>query len=115
MSRQKKDLQEAVGLLKMLSHPVRLSLLCHLLDKGEVSVGELVTLEQGAAGQSQISQFLARMRKEGLVKNRRQGQTVLYSIQSHHVTMLVTALHELYCRPTGEKDPARKSAPGAAE
>jgi DNA-binding transcriptional ArsR family regulator len=103
MPRQQKDLREAVSLLKMLSHPVRLSILCHLLDQGEVSVNQLVALAEGAAGQSQISQFLARMRREGAVNSRKQGQTVLYSLQSHHVATLIQALYDLYCTPSVKK------------
>lgn len=96
-SKEKKNLGNAVGLLKLLSHPVRLSILCNLVHHGELSVGEIVEAEGGAAGQSQISQFLGKMRAEGLVQTRKDGQTVYYSIHSPHAKKLVQSLYEMYC------------------
>jgi ArsR family transcriptional regulator len=87
----------AVGLLKQLSHPVRLSILCNLLHRGEMNVSEIVEAEAGAAGQSQISQFLGKMRSEGLVGSRKEGQTVFYSIRSPEARKVVGALYEIYC------------------
>ena len=97
MSKKRQNLAMAVGLLKLLSHPVRLSILCNLLHRGEMSVGEIVAAENGAAGQSQISQFLGKMRGEGLVESRKDGQTVYYSIRSPEARKVVGALYEIYC------------------
>lgn len=98
MSKNKNNLPEAIGLLKLLSHPVRLSILCNLLHKGEMSVGEIVAAEGGAAGQSQISQFLAKMRREDLVKFRKDAQTVYYQIKSPQAKKVVQTLYDLYCK-----------------
>ena len=97
MSRKRQNLAMAVGLLKQLSHPVRLSILCNLLHRGEMNVSEIVEAEAGAAGQSQISQFLGKMRSEGLVGSRKEGQTVFYSIRSPEARKVVGALYEIYC------------------
>lgn len=97
MEKKQKKLQKAVGLLKQLSHPVRLSLLCNLLHRGEMSVSALVDAEKGAAGQSQISQFLSKMRSDGLVKARKDAQTVYYSIAAAEVEKVVAALYAIYC------------------
>jgi len=97
MTKKKQNLNDAVGLLKQLSHPVRLSILCNLLHSGEMSVGALVEAEGGAAGQSQISQFLGKMRSEGLVAARKEGQTVYYSIESAKARRVVEALYAIYC------------------
>ena len=94
---QKKNLEDAVGLLKLLAHPVRLSILCNLVHSGELSVGEIVEAEGGAAGQSQISQFLGKMRSEGLVDTRKEAQTVYYSIRSAHAKQVVQSLYNIYC------------------
>lgn len=96
-AKQKKNLESAVGLLKLLSHPVRLSILCNLIHHGELSVGEIVEAEGGAAGQSQISQFLSKMRSEGLVSTRKEAQTVYYTIKSEHAKKLVQSLYDIYC------------------
>lgn len=97
MGNKREKLEGAVGLLKQLAHSVRLSILCNLLHKGEMSVTDIVEAEGGAAGQSQISQFLSRMRSEGLVKARREAQTVYYTIESAKVKKVVEALYEIYC------------------
>jgi DNA-binding transcriptional ArsR family regulator len=65
--------REASELLKALAHEGRLMILCDLL-RGEKSVGELEALL--SRRQSTVSQQLARLRLEGLVSTRRDGQTV---------------------------------------
>lgn len=97
MEKKRERLENAIGLLKLISHPVRLSILCNLLHKGEMSVGEIVAAEDGAAGQSQISQFLAKMREEGLVRTRKEAQTVYYRIDSPQAKKVVQALYDIYC------------------
>ena len=61
----------ACELMKTLGHQDRLMVLCHLAG-GEKSVGELARLLD--IPQSPLSQHLARMRKESLVKTRRESQ-----------------------------------------
>lgn len=97
MKKKHKKIKNAVGLLKLLSHPVRLSILCNLLHQGEMSVNALVEAENGAASQSQISQFLGKMRSEGLVSNRKEAQTVFYKIKSVETKKVVQALYGIYC------------------
>lgn len=95
--RKQKKLMEAVDLMKLLAHPVRLSILCNLLQSGEMSVGDLVTAEGGRASQSQVSQFLGKMRSEGLVAARKDGQSVHYSIKSAHARAVVQYLYDTFC------------------
>lgn len=97
MKKKQERLKNAVGLLKLLSHPVRLSILCNLLHKGEMNVTEIVEAEGGVVGQSQISQFLGKMRSEGLVKSRKEAQSVYYTIHSPETKKVVQALYETYC------------------
>ncbi len=97
MDVKRQKLKSAVGLLRQLSHPVRLSILCNLVHRGEMSVGAIVEAERGAAGQSQISQFLARMRRDDLVACRKQAQMVYYRIKSPQARKVVQALYKLYC------------------
>ena len=68
--------------------------LCHLTS-GEKSVGELAGLLD--IPQSPLSQHLARMRKESLVKTRREAQTIYYSIASGETEQFVSLMHDLYC------------------
>ena len=86
--------EKASRLLKSMSHPSRLMVLCHL-SSGEKSVGELASLLD--IPQSPLSQHLARMRKEHLVKTRREAQTIYYSVASGEAARIVALMHELYC------------------
>jgi DNA-binding transcriptional ArsR family regulator len=86
--------QKASELMKTLGHKDRLMVLCHL-SSGEKSVGELAALLE--IPQSPLSQHLARMRKEHLVKTRREAQTIYYSVASGEAARIVSLMHELYC------------------
>ncbi len=94
---KQKKLMQAVDLLSVLSHPVRLSILCNLYQCGEMQVSAIVEAEAGLASQSQISQFLAQMRALKLVKTRKQAQSVYYRIASPHVSHIIATLYESYC------------------
>jgi DNA-binding transcriptional ArsR family regulator len=80
--------------LKSLAHPQRLQLLCHLSEH-ERTVGQLEEL--CGASQSQISQFLQRMKSEGLVAARREGKFVHYAIRDARVLKLIRSLHKIFC------------------
>ena len=87
---------EAAALMKSLSNPWRLMVLCEL-SKGERSVG---ALEQVLGlPQSPLSQHLAKLRRDGLVKTRRNAQTIYYSLAAPRVTKIIGLLHDLYCSP----------------
>jgi ArsR family transcriptional regulator, virulence genes transcriptional regulator len=84
---------EAAHLLKLLANEQRLIILCRLSD-AEMSVSELgqhVDLAQAA-----LSQHLAKLRAEGLVATRREGQMIYYRLASPMAAKLVGALCELY-------------------
>ena len=90
----KESSKDVAGMLKNLANPHRLLILC-LLSEGESSVGQLAThidLEQ-----SPLSQHLARLRSEGLVKTRKESQTVYYSIADPNVEKIIATLHSIYC------------------
>ena len=85
---------QASDLLKALSQESRLLILC-LLSQGEKSVGELE--EFLSLKQSTVSQQLARLRLEGLVASRRDGQAIYYSLASDDVALVLDALYEIFC------------------
>lgn len=88
---------EVSVILKQLANPVRLRVICALLE-GDKSVGELVAV----AGSSQpwVSQFLARMRSDGLVEANKQGQFVRYRIADPRIRDLMRAIQRVYCPPS---------------
>jgi DNA-binding transcriptional ArsR family regulator len=80
--------------MKAVAHEGRLMILCHLVE-GEKSVGELEELI--GARQAAVSQQLARLRLEGLVKCRRDGKAIFYSIGDEKVLRLIRVLYDLFC------------------
>jgi DNA-binding transcriptional ArsR family regulator len=87
---------EASGLLKALANRHRLLIVCQLTEN-ERSVGALATLLK--IRDSTVSQHLALLRKDGLVRARRDGQTIWYSIGSAPARELVRTLYRIYCAP----------------
>ena len=87
---------EASDLLKALSNPHRLLILCQL-EGGERQVSQL----QAGSGlsQSALSQHLARLREDGLVAARREGVAVFYSIANPAALKVIGVLAEIYCPP----------------
>lgn len=99
---QKKDRQfmqqgaaQAAALLRSVGNESRLMVLCLLIEHGELSVGAL--LEQLELSQSALSQHLGRMRDDGLVASRREGQVVHYRIEDPAVERLLAVLKNIYC------------------
>lgn len=88
----------ASALMKTLGHKGRLMVLCQLAS-GEKSVGELAEILD--IQQSPLSQHLSRMRKEGLVKTRRQAQTIYYSLRADEAGKIIECLYGLYCATDG--------------
>ncbi len=88
--------EKASELLRVLSNQKRLLILCKL-GEGEHSVHQLQ--EATGLGQSTVSQQLAKLRGERLVKARREAQSVYYSLSSHEVEALIETLYGLYCPP----------------
>jgi len=86
----------AAAFLKTLAHEGRLMILCHL-ESGEKSVGELETLL--GIRQAAVSQMLARLRDETLVKTRRDGKTVYYSLSDPNTERMIALLHDMFCAP----------------
>ena len=80
--------------MKSLSHPVRLKILCSTLE-GEQSVNSLT--EACDISQSAMSQFLKRMKSEGLLEARREGTSIYYRIVDKKLLTLLKAVKEIYC------------------
>ncbi len=87
---------EVADILRALANERRLQVLCVLMERGEASVGTLV--ERVGISQSALSQHLAKMRSEGLLGFRRDGQTLWYRIADGRVAELMGELYRLFCR-----------------
>ena len=85
---------EACKLLKVLSNPDRMLLLCQM-TRGEFSVKEMETIT--GVLQPMLSQQLTVLRKERLVSTRREGKQIFYSISSNEALEVLQVLYKLYC------------------
>ena len=90
----KNNCKSVAAVLKAISHPKRLMLLCHLAY-GEKTVGELEELCGGS--QSAISQFLKIMKLEEMLTSEKRGLYVYYRIHDPKVKKLVFSLYKIFC------------------
>jgi ArsR family transcriptional regulator len=85
---------EVSELLKLMAHKDRMIVLCLLAD-GEQGVSEL--REHTKLSQSAFSQHLGVLRKNNLVKIRKESQQVFYSIADERVSLLLNSLQNAFC------------------
>jgi ArsR family transcriptional regulator, virulence genes transcriptional regulator len=107
VNRIEQSAREAAMLLKAISNPQRLLILCHLAE-GEKSVGQIEAQMQIA--QPRLSQQLARLRRDGLVRARRDSRTIYYALGDRRARQLIAHLYDLFCAAPAEpagRDPAR--------
>lgn len=76
-----------------MGNPHRLVILRQLTD-AERSVGELERIV--GLSQSALSQHLARLRRDRLVKTRRCAQTIYYSLAGNEAATILSSLYQLY-------------------
>ena len=94
LSRMRTTAKEACGLMKVLSNPDRLLLLCQL-SQGEKRVGELEDLL--GILQPTLSQQLLVLRNAELVQTRKEGKSIYYRISSSKSLAVMGVLYEQYC------------------
>lgn len=86
---------QVAALLKAMSNPRRLLILCMLCGTPGTSAGDLARAT--GLSPSATSQHLARMREEGLIDSTREAQRILYFIKNDAVHQLISTLKSLYC------------------
>ena len=91
----KKKAIEVAEILKLLAHPKRFLILCKLREWPK-TVGDLE--EYCDIGQSQLSQFLIKMREEWILSSEKNGQFVSYSIADPRVTELMNQVQSIFCK-----------------
>ncbi|MBU4424596.1 MULTISPECIES: ArsR/SmtB family transcription factor [unclassified Acidovorax] len=99
----RRSADSACRLMKVLSNPDRLLLLCQL-SQGEKRVGELEELV--GISQPTLSQQLGVLREEGLVNTRREGKNIYYEIASPQALAVMNVLYEQFCGPVKDKEQA---------
>lgn len=111
-----KDIHEnaklASSFLKGLANETRLVILCALAE-GEKSVGELEDIL--GVRQPTLSQQLARLRADDLVKTRRQSKQIFYSIASDDAELVLGLLFKLFCADGSQEQARGKAIPEDAD
>ena len=87
---EEEDIARVAGAFKAISEPCRLKIL-FALRHGEMCVLHIVEAVGGT--QSAVSHQLRLLKANGIVKSRREGQNILYSLDDEHVL----AVPELAC------------------
>jgi DNA-binding transcriptional ArsR family regulator len=82
------------NLLKSISHPSRLMILCLLQDQ-ELTVGDLQA--ELKTTNANISQHLSILRNQGIVRSRKEANFIFNRIADDRVIQLIDTLQDLYC------------------
>ena len=98
--------EDASCLLKTLGNAQRLRVLCLLVDR-EMSVGQ-INEQLPDLRQSALSQHLAKLRDQGLVRTRRESQTIWYTLEPGPAEQIIEALYGIYC--VAKKKPRQRKA-----
>lgn len=85
---------EVSEILKTMAHPERLMVLCQLVE-GEVGVTQLQS--STSLSQSAFSQQLSVLKKNNLVKVRKESQQVFYSLSDDRVKALISSFYSIFC------------------
>ena len=93
-SRLDEAASEAADMMKALSNPGRLRILCALVP-GDKTVGEIEELV--GASQSYVSGQLLKLRAEGLVECSREGRSMHYRLADPRVRPLLERVYDLFC------------------
>jgi DNA-binding transcriptional ArsR family regulator len=88
------QIDAATNILRMLSNPVRLKLMC-LMSESELSVLDLA--DHLKLSQPAVSHHLKLLRAAGIVQSRRDAQTIYNRVEGREVMAIMQTLSELYC------------------
>jgi DNA-binding transcriptional ArsR family regulator len=92
----KANVAEAAEFLQLLGNDKRLLILCELMAAGEMPVNALA--DAVGLSQSALSQHLAKLRADELVRTRRESQTIYYSLSRDvRVKRTLALLKHLFC------------------
>jgi ArsR family transcriptional regulator len=111
-----KNIQEnaklASNFLKGMANETRLVILCALAE-GEKNVGELEDIL--GIRQPTLSQQLARLRADKLVRTRRESKQIFYSLASEEAELVLGLLYKLFCMGESAQKEQRPATAAATE
>lgn len=91
---QDEQIEAMSKLLKSMSHPIRLKILCLLQDK-ELSVGEI--REQVKTTNANVSQHLNILRGQGIIDFRKDANFIFNKITDKRILELIQKMRVLFC------------------
>ncbi|WP_370337317.1 metalloregulator ArsR/SmtB family transcription factor [Parvularcula marina] len=104
------ELTHAAGVFKLLSHPYRLMICCHLLS-GESSVGAMET-DLGIR-QPNLSRELGKLRNGGLLATRRESKVVYYRLADTDTARMIRTLCDCFSISLSVEHPTQTALPAA--
>ena len=81
-------------LLKSMSHPIRLKILC-LLQETEMSVGDI--REEIKTTNANVSQHLNILRSQGIIDFRKDANFIYNRITDQRILELIQKMRQLFC------------------
>ncbi len=81
-------------ILKSMSHPIRLKILCLLQDK-ELSVGEI--RDRVETTSANVSQHLNILRNQGIIDYRKDANFIYNKITDQRIIKLIESMRTLFC------------------
>lgn len=94
------DIENISSLLKSISHPIRLKILC-LLQEKEMTVGEI--RDEVETTHANISQHLSILRNQGVIGFRKDSNFIYNQIADERVTELMKTMRTLFCQVENQK------------
>ncbi len=96
---QYQEIENISNLLKSISHPIRLKILC-LLQEKEMSVGDI--RDEVQTTHANVSQHLSILRNQGIIDFHKDSNFIYNRIADERVTELIKSLRDLFCLPEEE-------------
>lgn len=92
---KEEHINNVAALLKTMSHPIRLKILC-LLQEKEMTVGEL--REEVKTTNANVSQHLAILRNHGILSARKDANFIYNKIEDPRILDLIGNMRRLFCQ-----------------
>ena len=94
MKLNEEQVETATEILKSMAHPIRMKILCYLMD-GEKNVSEIE--QQFGSTISNISQHLTVLRKANIINRRKEANFMFYSIKGESIQSLMESIKVNFC------------------
>ncbi len=94
------DVEHVAALLKTMSHPIRMRILCLLQDK-EMTVGDL--REEVKTTNANVSQHLTILRSKNITSYRKEANYIYNKISDPRILELITTMKDLFCPGVDKK------------